>query len=191
MKRISTALLGVLLLSACAYQDQLTGLYTSPLPVKPLVSTEPEKYQTRCAKITLLPVKTRQLYDDHYGTMMTVDPSSLRGYRGSYRWGITNPGQGSMQYFGAYVKPNGKYGYFRTYLYIDSGIKDTMIFQVRNNDPRGEVLQQVSIDPGQTKVIDVQISGMKKIYIGSELKINHGNATRMIFGEPEFYNCAK
>lgn len=191
MKRIPIALLGALLLSACVYQDQSTGLYKSPPPPKPLVSMEPEKYQARCAKITLLPVKTRQLYDDHYGTMVTVDPSSLRASRGSYKWGITNPGPGSMQYFGAYVKPNGKYNYFRTYLYIDPGIKDTMIFQVRNNDPRGEVLQQVSIDPGQTKVIDVQITGMKKVYIGSELKINHGNATRMIFGEPEFYNCTK
>ena len=66
-----------------------------------------------------------------------------------------------------------------------------MIFLFRNNDREGEVIQKVTIEPGQTKVVDIEIRGVKKLFMGSELRINHGTARRIIFGEPEFYNCKK
>jgi hypothetical protein len=192
MKKITLLILASFLLFSCAYQDQLSRISsTADTASKSLASREPETYSVRCQTMNTLRVNTRQLYQDYYGTMITTDPSSLKGYRGSYRWGITNSAPGNMQYFSAYVKPNGKYNYFRTYLYIDPGIKDTMIFFFRNNDREGEVIQKVTIEPGQTKAVDIEIGGVKRLFMGSELRINHGTAQRIIFGEPEFYNCKK
>jgi hypothetical protein len=187
MNKMILPFLAALVLCSCAHQEKATDLYKTGS--RTFASTEPESYQPRCEKMNLVPIRTRQLYEDHYGTMITSDPSSLRGSRGSYRWGITNPSPSSMAYFTAYVKPAGKYKYFRTYVYIDPDIKDTMVFLFRNNDREGEVLKSLSIEPGQTRVVDIEITGIKRLYIGSELRINHGKAAKMIFGEPEFYNC--
>jgi len=190
MKRVGISFLAVLFLYACAYQSELTkvnDIYKTTS--RTFDSTEPEVYKPRCEQMSIVPIKTRLLYQDYYGTMITTDSSSLRASRGSFRWGITNPSPSSMAYFSAYVKPAVKYHYFRTYVYIDPGIKDTMVFLFRNNDREGEVLKRLSIEPGQIKVVDIDIEGVKKIFIGSELRINHGTGTKLIFGEPEFYNC--
>lgn len=199
MKKITLIVLVTLVLSACAYQDQFSrvpDVYNSTTTVagtasRSFASMEPETYPVRCQMINVLRVNNRRLYQDYYGTMVTSDPSSLNGYRTTYKWGITNSAPGNMQYFSAYAIPNGKFNYFRTYLYIDPGIKDTMIFFFRNNGRDGEVIAQVTIQPGQTKAVDIDIRGVKKLFMGSELRINHGTANRMIFGEPEFYNCKK
>lgn len=192
MKKITFVILALLLLCSCAYQDQFSRVSTTAETAsRSAASMEPETYSARCQTMSIIRVKTKQLYQDYYGTMITTDQSSLKGYRGSYRWGITNSAPGNMQYFSAYVKTNGKYNYFRTYLSIHPGIKDTMIFLFRNNDREGEVIQKVTIEPGQTKVVDIEIRGVKKLFMGSELRINHGTARRIIFGEPEFYNCKK
>jgi hypothetical protein len=179
------------LLCSCAHQDKLdkaADLYKQGS--RTLASTEPETYTARCGKMAITQVKTRQLYEDYYGTMITSDSSSLRGVRG-YKWGITNSSPMNLAYFAAYVKPAGRFNYFRTYVYIDPEIRDTMVFQFRNNDNQGEVLKQLTIEPGQTKVVDIEITGVKRLYMGAELRINHAKATKMIFGEPEFYNCTR
>lgn len=142
-----------------------------------------------CSRRATLPVKSRQLYEDYYGTMLTLDASSLRTPQKSYRWGITNPTPLGMAYFASYVKPGGKYGRFRTYIYIDSGIKANMVFTFRADTYNGVVLKNLTIRPGQTRMVEFDISGVKKLFIGSELRINHDTARKIVIGEPEFYTC--
>ena len=142
-----------------------------------------------CSTLSTLPVKSRQLYEDYYGTMLTLDTSSLRTPQRPYRWGITNPSPLSMAYFAAYVKPNGKYGRFRTNIFIDGGIKANMTFTFRADTYNGVVLKSLTIRPVQTKFVDFEISGVRKLYIGSELRINHDTARKIVIGEPEFYTC--
>lgn len=183
MKKFGLSILALIVLCSCAYQDQFSRVSDG------VISVAPEAYSARCPKMSILRVNTKQLYQDYYGTMLTADSASLRSYQGYYKWGITNSAPGNMQYFSAYVKPNGRYNYFRTYLYIDPDIKAPMVFYFRNNDREGEVIKQLTIHPGQTKAIDIEITGVKRLYMGSELRINHGTAKRIIFGEPELYNC--
>lgn len=142
-----------------------------------------------CSRLSTLPVKSRQLYDDYYGTMLTLDASSLRTPSRSYRWGITNPSPLSMAYFAAYVKPNGRYGRFRANIYVDGGVKANMTFTFRADTYNGVVLKSLAVRPGQTRMVDLDISGMRKLYIGSQLRINHDTARKIIIGEPEFYTC--
>lgn len=142
-----------------------------------------------CSRINVIAIKTRQHYEDYYGTMVTGDRSSLRSPGRTFRWGITNSEPLEMAYFAAYVKQGGKYGHFRASIYIDDGIRAPMVFLFRRGDRNGEVLKSITVTPGETEKVDFKVVGVKKMYIGSELRINHGNAVKLIIGEPEFYNC--
>ena len=142
-----------------------------------------------CNRATPVAVKSRHQYENYYGTMITSDRGALRGARQGFRWGITNPKPASMEYFAAYVKPNGKYKRFRTTLYADSGIKADLVFLFRSSIYNGEVLKSVTLSPGETKTVDFEIDGVRKLFIGTELRTNHDSARKIIIGEPEFYNC--
>lgn len=142
-----------------------------------------------CNRSSSAAVKSRSQYDNYYGTMITSDRGTLRGARQGFRWGITNPKPASMEYFAAYVKPNAKYKRFRTTLYADSGIKADLVFLFRSASYNGEVLKSVTLSPGETKTVDFEIDGVRKLYIGTELRTNHDTAHKLIIGEPEFYNC--
>ena len=166
--------LSLLLLTACASTLEM-GTGTS--------------HESQCQRASSAAVKTRAAYQDYYGTMLTSDPAALRSNRQSFRWGITNPQTVDMAYFAAYVKSDGKYRRFRTTLYADAGLKAPLVFLFRNNDWRGEVLKSITVEPGDTQVVDMDSQDIKKLFIGTELRINHGVAKKIIIGEPEFYNC--
>lgn len=149
-------------------------------------------FAMQCEYIQVTPVKTKQQYKDYYGTTITSNPSLLALPGGSYRWGITNPKPLDMAYFAAHVMSgNKKFEYFRTKIYVDGGLKAPMIFSFQKNDRNGEILENVTVRPGETRVVDFPLNGTQKLYIGSEIRINHGGATKLIIGEPEFYNCKK
>jgi hypothetical protein len=170
-------------LSACAPVQSPTPRTAAP---PPLPAYAPIK---ACDRVNVTAVATRQLYDDSYGTMITSNPSSLGVPGGAYRWGIVNSEPLSMAYFASYVKPAGRYGFLKASLYIDPGVRAPMIFLFRNHDRNGEVLQSVTIAPGQIIDVTVPIAGAQRVFIGSELRINHDKAHRIIVGDPEFFNC--
>lgn len=155
----------------------------------PAVSSIQESAKPACDNRNVMQTRTRQHYQDCYGTTMTTDPFTLTTRKTVYRWGIVNNAPLEMAYFAAYLKPQGRFSRFNTKIYIDSGLKAPMIFLFRNGDREGEVLKSVTVNPGHTVGIDFEISGVKKMYLGSELRINHGKAVRIVIGEPEFYNC--
>lgn len=142
-----------------------------------------------CARLKTQPVKVRLLYEDYYGTMLTSDRSWLNTPGGGYRWGIANEKPLSMAYFAAYVKPAGKYARFRARIYIDKGIKDKLYFAFCAESRDGEVIKNLAIRPGETRTVDLDISGVKRLFIGTELRINHDTARKIVIGEPEFYTC--
>jgi hypothetical protein len=186
MKQLVLLAVFMLLLCSCAPDAYVAR------PPQPVASPAPQpEIKFVCQKTNSSQVRTRQQYEDYYGTMITTDSTSLRTPGRNYQWGIKNSSPLSMAYFASYVKPAARYSYFRTTIYIDGNVRAPMIFFVRNNDRNGEVLKSVTVNPGQTQEINVEITGVKKIYIGSELRINHDKADKIILGEPEFYNCKK
>jgi len=134
----------------------------------------------------VLAVKARAQYADYYGTMLTSDKKALIGGDKVYRWGITNEKPLEMAYFGAYLKPKGKFSHFKASLYADPGLKADLQFQIRAEKYNGAVLSSETLAPGETKEIDVEIAGVQQVYIGTELKISHDKARRIIIGEPTF-----
>jgi hypothetical protein len=174
----------VLVLCSCAeFHPAIQGGDVSP------ASAVQESVKPICETRNVMQTRTRQHYEDYYGTMITTDPSALTTRKTVYRWGIANQTPLDMAYFAAYLKPQGRYDHFNTKVYIDGGIKAPMIFFFRNGSRDGEVLKSITVNPGQTVGVDFEISGIKKMYVGSELRINHGKAVRIVIGEPEFYNC--
>lgn len=138
-----------------------------------------------CTKTRTLAIKSGKLYQDYYGSAVTSDKTILHGYR----WGVTNPKPQSMAYFGGTMKATGSFAKFRAKIYIDDGIKAPMEFSFKNNDRNGELLKSVTVAPGETVDMDFETGGSKKIFVQSELRINHDTARRIVIGEPEFYSC--
>ncbi len=194
MKWVGLTLTSLLVLCACVMPP--TSDMTGPGQDIGRINTggggaweEADELPPACTRLSSLPVKSRKMYDDYYGTMLTLDTSALRTPARTYRWGITNPSPLSMAYFAAYVKPAGRHARFRTNIYIDGGIKASMVFTFRADTYNGVVLKSLTIRPGQTKTVDFDISGVKKLFIGTELRINHDTARKIVVGEPEFYSC--
>lgn len=148
-----------------------------------------EAAKPECDNRNVMQARTRQHYEDYHGTMMTTDPSTLTTRKTIYQWGIVNKFPLEMAQFAAHLKPQGRFKHFNAKIYVDSGIKAPMSFLFKKGDRKGELLKSVTVDPGGTVGVDFEISGVKKMYVGSELKTFHGKATRIVIGEPEFYNC--
>ncbi len=181
MKRYVLFLMCLVMFGLCACE--------SLGPVRSPAQSAPPVPAYTCDKKDVVPVRTKTQYSDDYGTMMTSDAAALSTPAKNYRWGIKNSSTLSMAYFTFYVRPEGRYRYFKTTIYIDRGVKAPMTFFVRNNDRKGDVLKSVTVYPGQTVDVDVEIRGIRRLNIWSELRINHDKAEKIIFGEPEFYNC--
>lgn len=138
-----------------------------------------------CTPTRLFPIKSGKLYKDYYGSMVTTDKTILNGAR----WGITNPKPQSMAYFGGTMRANGPTQRFHTTIYIDDGIKAAMVFQFKDQDRNGTVLKTVTVEPGESVKVDFETGGSRKVFVQSELRINHDTAKRIVIGEPEFYSC--
>jgi hypothetical protein len=182
----SLFILGTVIFALCSCADMRPDLKSED---KIMVSGVQESVKPSCDNRNVMQTRTRRHYQDYCGTMITTNPSALTTDKTTYLWGITNQTPLDLTYFAAYLKPMGRFSHFNAKLYIDSGIKDSMIFFFRNGDKEGEVLKSVPINPGQTVGVDFEISGVKKMYVGSELRTNHGRAAKIVMGEPEFYNC--
>lgn len=132
------------------------------------------------------PAKAKAQYSDYYGTMLTVDKKALNTGSMTFKWGITNEKPLEMAYFGAYLKPKGKFTRLKATLYADPDIKADLHFTIRAEKYNGTVLSTETLAPGETREIEVDIPGVQQVYIGTELKINHDKARRIIIGEPTF-----
>lgn len=132
------------------------------------------------------PVKAKAQYADYYGTMLTLNRKALDTGSRAFAWGITNEKPLEMAVFGAYLKPKGKFSRLKATLYADPDIKADLQFTIRAEKYNGVVISSETLSPGETKEILVDIPGMQQVYIGTELRINHDKARRIIIGEPVF-----
>lgn len=64
-----------------------------------------------------------------------------------------------------------------------------MVFTFRAGSRDGEVLKNLTVRPGETRKVDIETGGAKKLFIFTELRVNHDAAEKIVVGEPEFYNC--
>jgi len=183
MKRFASLAVFALLFCFCGCES------FGPIQSSSQQTPQTPTFTFTCEKRNSAPVRTKKQYSDDYGTMMTSDAAALSTPARNYRWGIKNLKTLSMAYFTFYVVPEGKYGRFKTAIYIDGGVKAPMTFYIRNNDRKGDVLKTLTVYPGQTVDVDVDITGVKRLNVWSELRINHDKAEKIIVGEPEFYNC--
>lgn len=142
-------------------------------------------------KSDVLQIKESNYYEDYFGTIITTDSAKLATPGKAYQWGITNAKDIDMQYFTCYVKPNGKYQYFKTSFFMDESAKDKLTINIRKDTYNGEVIKSIDIKPGETVAdINADIGGMNRICIESNVGINHGTIKKLVIGEPIFYNGA-
>ncbi|MGD0152622.1 MAG: stalk domain-containing protein [Thermacetogeniaceae bacterium] len=137
----------------------------------------------------LLQVNDVKYYEDYYGTVLTTDTGMLTSPSATYKWGVTNDKPLDMQYFTFFLKPNGLYKRFRASFFLDSSAKDNLTINIRKDNYDGQVIKSIVLQPGATlDNVDLDIGGIDKICIESNIAINHGIIKKLIVGEPIFYN---
>lgn len=128
-------------------------------------------------------------YENYYGTVLTTDTGLLTSPNDTYKWGVTNNKDMNLQYFAFFLKPAGNYESFRASFYLDSSAKADLVMNIRKETKDGMVLKSLKLKPGETlKNVTVDISGVNKLCIESEIRINHGTVKKIIVGEPVFIN---
>lgn len=140
-------------------------------------------------KTEILKVNVKALFNDWYGSMITSDKAKLSTADENYDWGVANDKPATMQTFGFYLKANGKYSHFRTSFFVDSSATKAVTFMIAKEKYNGEVIKEVVVEPGETVAdVDVDITGVKELYIGADINIGHGTIDKIVVGEPIFYN---
>lgn len=134
------------------------------------------------------PINDSSMYNDSYGTILTEDAAKIASPSFSYKWGITNGKVLDMSYFDCLLIPNNKYSKFKASIYMDSAVKRDLIMEFRKDNKNGEVLKSITLEPGKTTEVEVEIGGVYQFFITSEVKIGHDKVEKLIIGEPVFFN---
>ena len=128
-------------------------------------------------------------YENYFGTILTTDAGRLATPSKTYQWGVTNDKDMSLQYFTFFLKPDGKYEKFRASFFLDSSAKADLVMNLRKETKDGMVLKSLTLKPGETlENVTVDIGGVNKLCIESEIRINHGVVKKIVVGEPVFIN---
>ena len=127
-------------------------------------------------------------YQDYYGTVITKDPTQLKGDDKTYGWGITNNQTQEMATVGCVLLPQSQYTTFAASAYVDKGVKMDMIIEIRKDTFDGPVLKSYTLSPGETIDMNADITGVSKIYVTTDVKIGHDKIEKLIIGEPVFMN---
>ncbi|OPZ72336.1 MAG: hypothetical protein BWY80_01150 [Firmicutes bacterium ADurb.Bin456] len=139
----------------------------------------------------ILKIDDTAYYENYFGTILTTDTGRLATPNKIYQWGVTNDKDMSLQYFTFFLKPDGKQEKFRASFYLDSSAKADLVMNLRKEKRDGMVLKSLDLKPGETlENVTVDISGVNKLCIESELRINHGVVKKIVIGEPVFISSS-
>lgn len=166
------------------------------LPVRALAEAlnVPIEYETSTNTIWIgernetVKITSADQYKDYYGTVITQDSALLKGGDKTYKWGITNNQPQSIATLGCYLLPQGKYTKFAASAYVDESVKMKLVLEIRKDTFDGPVLKSYTLVPGETTDIEADITGVSKLYITTEVKIDHDTVKKFIIGEPVFMN---
>jgi len=140
-------------------------------------------------KTDILEIKDTRYYHNDYGTIITTDINKLATPQAKYKWGVTNEKPMSMQYFNFYLKPDGKYKYFRASFYLEKEAVNSLTMTVRNNSFTGEVLRTLTLQPGETlKDVVIDTSELSRVFFQTNISQGYGTINQLVVGEPVFYN---
>lgn len=131
-----------------------------------------------------VPVNSTSLYEDKSRTILTTDAEKLASSTKVYKWGITNSQPLNSVYFRCIVKPGGKYSNFTADLFLASDVKKDLVLEFRKESLDGLVIRSVSLKPGETIPIDLDITGVQNLFVHAQA----GTVSKVIIGEPTFRN---
>lgn len=141
-------------------------------------------------KTEVVPVSEAKMFDDDSSeSILTIDTDKLTTSDSTYKWGITNNKPLNSEYFRCFLKPNGKYKHFKASLFLDSNAKKELVMEFRKSsggkDREGTVMKSVTLKPGETQKIDIDIGGLPQIYVNSLIG---SEVNKLVIGEPTFEN---
>jgi hypothetical protein len=135
-------------------------------------------------KTETVPISNTNLYEDESRTILTTDSQLLTSSETVYKWGITNEKPLNSVYFRCIMKPEGKYSHFTASLYLASDVEKDFVIDFRKETVKGLVIKTVTLKPGETVQIDLEITGVQNLYMAAQA----GTVSKVIIGEPSFQN---
>ncbi|MGI5839854.1 MAG: stalk domain-containing protein [bacterium] len=130
----------------------------------------------------IVPVNSTSLYEDKSRTILTTDAEKLTSSDTVYKWGITNSQPLNSVYFRCIVKAGGKYSRFTADLFLAADVKKDLVIEFRKEDVTGLVIRSVTLKPGETISIDIDIAGVQNLFVHAQA----GTVSKVIIGEPTF-----
>ncbi|MEN6326283.1 MAG: stalk domain-containing protein, partial [Syntrophomonas sp.] len=119
-------------------------------------------------KNEVVPIDNTTLYEDKSRTILTTDPEKLSSSSTVYKWGITNEKPLNSVYFRSIMKSQGKYSHFTASLFLASDVKKDFVVDFRKETLDGVVIRSVTLKPGETVDIDIDISGVQNLFMAAQ-----------------------
>lgn len=136
-----------------------------------------------------LAVNNTKLFENEFydAVVLTTDSDKLTTPDKTYKWGIMNEKIVSMVQLGCYLKADSKYKRFTADLFLDENAVKDLVVEFRKTDKNGLVIKSITLKPGETANVDIDISGVDKLFIYTH-RTTYDKITKFIVGEPTFRN---
>ena len=84
--------------------------------------------------------------------------------------------------------PEKKYQKFTADIYLDSGVQQDLVMEIRKDERTGQVIKSITLKPGETTQLDLDIAGVDKLWFIADATIGHGTLSQIVIGEPVYKN---
>ena len=133
-------------------------------------------------------IREANQFDSWYSAIITTDTGKLTTPRKTYQWGITNDKPESILTFGFNLMPEKKYKKFTSDIYLDAGVEQDLVMEIRKDERTGQVIKSITLKPGETTQLDLDIAGVDKLWFIADATSGHGTLSQIVIGEPVYRN---
>jgi len=134
-----------------------------------------------------VPITNPEMYKKGVSTIFTKDADLLSASGKTYKWGIVNEKKVSFTSYSCSFVPQSKYKYLKASIYLDDKREEALIIDFMKNKFGGEVIKSITINPGETYELNMDITGIDEVCVSTGI-IQSDAITKLIIGEPEFSN---
>lgn len=127
------------------------------------------------------------MYNKGVSSIFTQDAELLTTPDKTYKWGMVNDKPVSFISYSCTFNPESKYKYLKASIYLDDNRKNPLKIDFTKNEFGGEVIKAVTINPGETYELNLEITGINKVCVSTGI-VQSDKISKLIIGEPQFSN---
>lgn len=134
-----------------------------------------------------VPITNPDMYNGLMSTIFTKDAQLLSASGKTFKWGILNEKPVTYSAFSCSFYPESKYKYFKASIFLDDKTAKAQKIDFHKDTSGGEIIKSITVNPGETYELNLDITGVNKFFVGTEVLGDKG-ISKLIIGEPLFSN---